>query len=278
MKKFSTFLAAALLTVNVFAQTPEKMSYQAVVRNSSDQLVTNKAIGMQISILQGAASGAAVYVETHIPTTNSNGLVSIEVGTGTTSDDFSAIDWTNGPYFIQTAIDPTGGIDYSITGTSQLLSVPYALHAKTAEIASGIITNYYQFANLNWNSVTVDNSWTALAISPTNEVTFIKEQDDTKIEVYFNSRVHGGTFADDSNMHGVHFNITINNMFPTYGTQGSIVSSNTKEFISFFSVFDNLPAGSHNLRIVARASQIYSLGVHVDPGGWFGGLILKEVW
>jgi len=67
-------------------------------------------------------------------------LVSIEIGTGATSDDFSAIDWANGPYFIKTETDPTGGTTYTITGTNQLLSVPYAMHAKTADTVTGGIT------------------------------------------------------------------------------------------------------------------------------------------
>ena len=137
MKKIFTFLAAVLLTASVFAQSPEKMSYQAVIRDATDSLVASQTTGMQISILQGSASGNAVYVETQTPTTNANGLVSLEIGTGTTSDDFSAIDWGNGPYFIKTETDPAGGTDYTITGTSQLLSVPYALHAKTADSISG---------------------------------------------------------------------------------------------------------------------------------------------
>lgn len=141
MKKVFTFLAAILLTASVFAQSPEKMSYQAVIRNSSDVLVTNQQLGMQISILQGSASGTAVYVETQTPTTNANGLVSIEIGTGTVvSGDFTTIDWANGSYFIKTETDLNGGANYTITGTSQLLSVPYALHAKTAETVTGGIT------------------------------------------------------------------------------------------------------------------------------------------
>jgi hypothetical protein len=92
---------------------------------------------MQISILQGSASGTAVYVETQSPTTNANGLISIKIGDGTVqSGDFTNIEWANGPYFIKTETDPAGGTDYTITGTSQLLSVPYALHAKTAESVS----------------------------------------------------------------------------------------------------------------------------------------------
>ena len=141
MKKFLTFSTAVLLMASVFAQAPEKMSYQAVIRNSSEALVTNTTVGMQISILQGSASGTAVYVETQSPTTNANGLVNIELGGGTVvSGNFSTINWANGPYFIKTETDPTGGTSYTITSTSQLLSVPYALHAKTAESVTGGIT------------------------------------------------------------------------------------------------------------------------------------------
>lgn len=141
MKKIITVCAVLLMTASVFAQAPEKMSYQAVVRDGSNALVSSTAVGMQISILQGSASGTAVYVETQTPTSNINGLVSLEIGSGTVvSGDFTTIDWANGPYFIKTETDPTGGTSYTITGTSQLLSVPYALHAKTAETVTGTIT------------------------------------------------------------------------------------------------------------------------------------------
>ena len=141
MKKIITICAVLLMTASVFAQAPEKMSYQAVVRDGSNALVSSTAVGMQISILQGSASGTAVYVETQTPTSNINGLVSLEIGSGTVvSGDFTTIDWANGPYFIKTETDPTGGTSYTITGTSQLLSVPYALHAKTAETVTGTIT------------------------------------------------------------------------------------------------------------------------------------------
>jgi len=134
MKKISSFLAAVLIMASVIAQSPEKMSYQAVIRNSSNQLMTNQAIGLKINILQGSPSGTTVYVETQNPTTNANGLASIEIGTGAVvSGDFAIIDWTNGPYFLKTETDPTGGTNYTIIGTSQLLSVPYSLYSNTAK-------------------------------------------------------------------------------------------------------------------------------------------------
>jgi hypothetical protein len=128
MKKIYSFLLGLLIVVNLFAQAPQKMSYQAVIRNSSNALVSNSPIGMRILILQGSIFGAAVYVETQTPTTNINGLVSIEIGTGTlVSGNFSSINWANGPYFIKTETDPTGSNLYNIISTSELSSVPYAL-------------------------------------------------------------------------------------------------------------------------------------------------------
>ena len=94
---------------------------------------------MQIEILQGGISGTPVYTESFTPTTNTYGLVNLEIGTGTTSDDFTIIDWANDTYFIRTSIDVTGGSSYSVMGTSQLMSVPYALYAKTSGNGAGPI-------------------------------------------------------------------------------------------------------------------------------------------
>jgi hypothetical protein len=132
MKRNYTLLLFLLATVSILAQTPEKMSYQLVLRDASNTLLTNQLVGIQISILQTTNTGSAVYTETQTATTNINGLVSLEIGTGASSNDFSAIDWSAGPYFIKTATDANGGSNYSIIGTSQLMSVPYALYAKTS--------------------------------------------------------------------------------------------------------------------------------------------------
>jgi len=142
MNKIIIFLATALLTASLLAQSPQKTSYQAVIRNSSDQLVTNQQVGMQISIFQGLPDGTAEYVETHTPTTNVNGLVSIEIGGGSVvSGNFTTIDWSSGPYFIktETAIAPPL-TTYTITGTSEILSVPYALYANNSLSSHGAVT------------------------------------------------------------------------------------------------------------------------------------------
>lgn len=162
MKKVFTLLTAIFLAVTVLAQSPENMSYQSVVRNSSNNLMTNVTVGMKISILQGSVDGTVVFSETHTTMTNANGLVSLEIGTGITSHDFSAIDWANGPYFIKTETDLDGGTDYTITGTSQLLSVPYALYSKNAgNVFSG---NYDDLTN---TPVLFDGNWASLGSIPT---------------------------------------------------------------------------------------------------------------
>ena len=125
-----SILYSLLLSNFSFGQVPQKMSYQAVIRDGANVLVQNQTVGMQISVLQGSTVGTVIYVESHNTITNANGLVSIEIGTGNViAGVFANIDWANGPYFIKTETDPTGGTNYSIAGTTQLLSVPYAMYA-----------------------------------------------------------------------------------------------------------------------------------------------------
>ena len=136
MKTSKKILAVFLwlaITFSVRAQAPDLMSYQAVIRNTSNNLVVNKTVGVKISILKGGVNGTPVYVEMHTVQTNVNGMVSLYIGNGQVSQGvFSAIDWSSGLFFIKTETDPNGGSNYVISGTSQLLSVPYALYAKSA--------------------------------------------------------------------------------------------------------------------------------------------------
>jgi hypothetical protein len=135
MKAFLTKLALCyvfvLFTFQVIAQAPQRFSYQAVVRDAAGNLVINRPVGIRFTILRGTATGIAVFAETHRPTTNNDGLASVEIGGGSAL--FNAmgnIDWSLGPYFLKTEIDPNGATAYSISGTNQMLSVPYALYAE----------------------------------------------------------------------------------------------------------------------------------------------------
>jgi hypothetical protein len=149
MKK-TTLIALLFCSFTLlFAQVPQKMSYQSVIRKTDGSLVVNTSVGIKISILQGSASGTAVYAETQTTTTNANGLATLAIGGGTpVTGTFAGINWASGTYFIKTETDPLGGSNYTISGTSQLLSVPYALYSgssqnkgKTSILITGNITN-----------------------------------------------------------------------------------------------------------------------------------------
>ena len=153
LNKLGHLFVLMLIRSSLLAQTPQKLSYQAVIRSGSNALITSAPVGMQISILKGSSTGLAIYVETQTPNTNANGLVSVEIGSGTiVTGTFVGIDWAAGPYFIKSEIDPTGGVAYSIIGESELMSVPYALHAEKAATATKLA------AAKNINGVPFDGS------------------------------------------------------------------------------------------------------------------------
>ena len=139
------------------AQIFQKMSYQAVIRNAGNALVANANVGMRISILQGSATGPAIYVETQNTTTNVNGLATIQIGGGTTvTGAFMDIPWSTNLFLLKTETDPTGGTNYTITGTSQLMSVPYALYAEKSGNAWGTSGNAGTNASFNFIGTTDD--------------------------------------------------------------------------------------------------------------------------
>ena len=151
-------VAFILLSTLVAAQAPNKMSFQTVVRNNLGKLVVNKSIGVRLSILQTTSTGTAVYVETHTKTTNINGLLTLEVGTGTvTSGTFATIDWAQGPYFLKTEMDVIGGSNYTITGVTEFVSVPYAKMSENSKVsdATKTLTNGTNNGDMCfWNGTT----------------------------------------------------------------------------------------------------------------------------
>jgi hypothetical protein len=162
MRKLFTLWVALMVSATVWAQVPQKMSYQAVIRNSSNALLTSVPVGMKISILQGSSSGTAVYAETQTTNTNANGLVSLQIGEGTpVLGTFAGINWASGPYFILTETDPSGGTNYTITGTSELISVPYALYCANASLPAGTAVGEMMY----WNG----SSWVAIAPGTNNQ-------------------------------------------------------------------------------------------------------------
>jgi trimeric autotransporter adhesin len=150
MKRIVFFIIPFFLGVVLSAQTPSSFRYQAVARDNSGNVLNNQTVSFRISILSGSASGTITYRETHTGlSTNAFGLIELEIGKGTpVNGTFSAINWGGNTYFVQVEIDPAGGTSYQTLSTSQLLSVPFALHARTVETGD------------NWGSQTVNSNST----------------------------------------------------------------------------------------------------------------------
>lgn len=133
MKKLILFGIFALLSLATIAQAPQGINYQAVVRNTNNQILSSATVGVSISLRQTTAAGTIVYQEHFTTTTTTNGLINLVIGTGTVDQGtFNNISWGQGPYFVEIGIDQTGGTNYNSIGTQQLMSVPYALYAETA--------------------------------------------------------------------------------------------------------------------------------------------------
>jgi len=134
MKRLFTFLIVLLISAIISAQVPQAFKYQAVVRDNMGSVLAQRDVTFKISIIEGTVTGAIVYSELHSRKSNDFGLVDLEIGKGTSpSGDFSSINWGVDVHFIKVEMDPAGGTSYQLMGTSQLLSVPYALYARKVE-------------------------------------------------------------------------------------------------------------------------------------------------
>ncbi|MEO5645107.1 MAG: hypothetical protein ABIQ40_11470 [Bacteroidia bacterium] len=137
MKKIFTLLLLSFSSI-VFAQAPQAVDYQGIARNALGNPLVNQALGIEFSIHQTSSTGLVIYEEQHFVSTNQFGLYTVKLGMGTpVTGTFSAINWSTGLYFMEVGMDITGGTNFAAAGTSQLLSVPYALYAETAGSSSG---------------------------------------------------------------------------------------------------------------------------------------------
>ncbi len=168
MKNCLLTICFLIFATGLFAQAPQAFKYQAVARDNSGNLIANQSVGFRISILQNSPTGTSVYSETHTIASNNLGLVNLDLGAGNpVSGTFSTINWGTGNYFVKVELDVTGGSNYLLMGTSQLLSVPYALHAQTANSiandsdAQTLSINGSTLSISNGNSVTLPSGSTA---------------------------------------------------------------------------------------------------------------------
>lgn len=134
LKRISALIICLAIPLVTFAQVPNSFKYQAVARNSSGEVLANQPVSFRISILEGSSFGGVMFSEVHPVTTNGFGLVNLDIGKGSIlSGNIANIDWGSSNHFLKVELDPSGGSSFQFMGTTELLSVPYALHAKTVE-------------------------------------------------------------------------------------------------------------------------------------------------
>lgn len=132
---FSTVVVLSVTLTSLIAQTPQGISYQAIAFHSDGTPVVNGNVGAKVSILDNSVNGTVVYSETHTKTTNAQGLFNFNIGQGSpVAGIFSTIDWASNSKFLKVEIDPAGGSNYTVTGTNQLMSVPYALYSENTNV------------------------------------------------------------------------------------------------------------------------------------------------
>ncbi|MBC7864734.1 MAG: hypothetical protein IAF38_17305 [Bacteroidia bacterium] len=165
MKKITLFFISAFFALQILAQAPQTFKYQAVARDNAGNTLNTQSVSFRISILQGSTGGPSVYTETHAATTNQFGLVTLNIGNGVVvSGTFSSITWATNTYFIKTELDPLGGTAYQVMGTTQLVSVPYALYADKA--GSLTTTNQDVYEVYGTGQLQVTSSVTTMTLIP----------------------------------------------------------------------------------------------------------------
>ena len=208
MKRLTFISICLFAAIQLIAQAPQGFKYQTALRDVNGLVLANKLVSIKASLLAGSASANAIYEETHSIATNEFGIASLNIGQGTTlSGAFATIDWGANTYYLKIDLDVSGGSNYVFMGTTQLLSVPYAMYAQTAGNASDDMdkdtTNEIQNLTLNGNTIGITNGNT-IVLPPdndadtTNEIQTIALQGNTLSISKGNSIVLSGAVDLDS--------------------------------------------------------------------------------
>jgi uncharacterized protein (TIGR02145 family) len=252
----------------VLAQVPQSVGFQMVVRDNSGVLIAKKRLGIRISILQGSVNGAVLYQEFFLRMTNANGFVFFPVGQGSVlSGKFSTIDWSAGIYFIKSEIDPFGGENYSIIGTSQLLSVPYAMYAAHATYDS--LLNLPPLNTTKINEAAHDSLKALIAQSQRHNGLSDSVVVDVDGNVYTVVKI-GEQYWMKDNLRATHFNDGV--LIPNLGGDWNL--NNNPGFASFFgaATIGGSLKGSGDNMVNLRNGLLYNHNVvvtdNVCPIGW----------
>jgi len=190
MKKVFASITAVLMNVFVFAQAPQAVTYQAVATNASGLELISSPIGVRASIVQGLINNPAQYIETFAVTTDTFGLFTINIGQGLyfggTLSNFSQINWGSGPFFLKIEMDATGGNNYSLMGTNQILSVPYSLYSEKSDTA-----NFAYNSDTSNYSVNSNDAWKLLGNAGTDSTNFLGTTDNRPLAFRVNNQNAG---------------------------------------------------------------------------------------
>ena len=273
MKKILALLLIAVTASTANAQSPEKINYQAIVRDASGASVVSQLVGVRVAILSTSSVGPEVFAETHTTTSNDYGLINLQIGTGSNSGPaLSSIDWGADTYFVKIEIDPAGGTSYAVSSVSQLLSVPYALHAKTAENvddADADPTNEIQTISKAGSTVTLSDGGGTFTddvddadADATNEIQTL-----SKVGQVVTLSNGGGAFTDDINDADSDPLNETNTALQLTGTTLSLTDADGTLSVDLSTVGGDADSDPTNeIQVMSKAGSIVSLS---DGGGSF---------
>ncbi len=247
MKKLLVAAVALYCTIfsytQAWAQAPSKFNYQGVARNTSGQPLANQALGIRLSIRDLNSAGTILYQETHTVNTNAYGLYSVSVGGGTVvSGAMADVNWGAGDKYLQVEMDPAGGASYTDLGTSQLLSVPYAMYSGSGTRVSAFQPAGCQFLNAVTSTMTkIDDMGT-----------FTKQDDNTLVELAVQTVLNVASFGTAA---GVVFELRVDNTATTIGVSSVLLRDpGTMTPVTLVGIFENLPAGVHTVSLWAKGA------------------------
>ncbi len=184
---FFTISLTIIFNHQAKGQAPQAFNYQTIIRNGSGEVLANQAVSLRISIIQDSETGTSVYTETWAKTSNAFGLVTLNIGEGSSTEDFSTIDWGSNVYYLKVEIDPAGGNDYADAGASRLLSVPYALYAGSTAGTNTWSQNgssvYYNAGNVGIGTDTPNKKLVIKATSDTDTLMEILDKNGNPLMV-----------------------------------------------------------------------------------------------
>ena len=272
MKNLFTILALILTSIlSIQAQVPQGFNYQATVRNAGGELIVNQDVNFKFNIQQGAATSEAVYTETHIIATDDLGQINLTIGDGTAAGDFSLINWSLGSYFLGIQLDTGAG--YVAMGTTQLLSVPYALYAENSGssasdlqgvialgAAANMVVSEANLSGIELSTIggdTADNSYTGISssINGTNGTNVAANGESNGINLFRNYGFRG-VASNAQNLNS--------------GVQG-IANSETGNNYAVWGIASNADDGNQNRGVMGYATSPTVTGKNYGVTGWVGG-------